>query len=206
MSPDATIIEDALLLLVITNPFAQMVYLSDLMNDVQKHEFREIMVRASAMTIAISLFCAFVGDLLLFYVFQISLPAMRIFGGLVTLYLAFTYIVRGPEGLKLFKGDITELAQQITLPVMVGAGLIWACMKIGNGHPTPIAAGIIVGVLLFNTSTILLYHNFFKNARGKVELRIIKYIGMAMRFNALLIGAVGVEMILGGILNYYQIQ
>lgn len=195
-------LNDALLMLVIVNPFAQMLYLSNLMNQTTTREFTGIFIQGTIMTMLICLLVAFVGEILLFRIFQVSLPAMRIFGGLINLQLTHAYIMGGPEGIKLFRGDVTHLAQQIALPIMVGAGVVWVSMRIGEAHPPPLVIAIICSVLLLNAVLVLGYQMAFKNARGSGETLLVKYFGIAMRFNALLIGAVSIEMIIGGIREF----
>jgi len=155
---------------VISNAIAQIVSLSELINQASVSEFRQIILRANLMAFTIFLFCAYAGKLILFQDFQISLDSMRIFGGVVTVYLAFNSIVKGPEGMKLFRGDVTELAQQITLPVMVGAGGVWASIKVGGSHGPITAAFCIAPVLLVNMILMLGYHRFYKTAKGRFEL------------------------------------
>lgn len=195
-------LNDGLLMLVIINPFAQMLYLSNLMNQVSTREFGAIFLQGSLLTLTICLLCAFLGEFILFKMFQVSLPAMRIFGGLVNLTLSYSYVMKGPEGIKLFHGDITQLAQQIALPVMVGAGVVWVSMRIGQTHTPPATVLIIASALLINGLMVLGYQAIFNNVHGRIEMLLVKYFGVAMRFNALLIGAVSIEMILGGIRDY----
>lgn len=192
------ILRDGLLMLVIMNPFAQMLYLSQLMNETSPREFGRILLQATIITFAICLGCALLGTLILFTLFQVTLPAMRVFGGLINLHLAYSYIMKGPAGVKLFSGNITELAQQIAMPVMVGAGVVWVSMRIGEVHPPPITAAIIAAVLVINGGLVHGYQMIFKRSTGRVEQALLKYFGVAMRFNALLIGALSVQMILGG--------
>ena len=196
------VLDDALLMLVIVNPFAQMVYLADLMSDSTPMRFRAIILMASLLTFIICFLFALVGETLLFDVFQVSLPAMRIFGGLIIFGVAYSYIVSGPQGLRLFRGDVSEIAQQVALPLMVGPGVIWIAIRIGKTHMTPEAALIIGGVLAVNLGALLAYHWFYTRARGRFELALIKYFAMLMRLNALLIGAVAVEMVLSGLSQY----
>lgn len=195
-------LEDGLLMLVIMNPFAQMLYLSKLIQDTTTAQFGRIYFEGTLLTFFICIMCAYVGEFVIFTMFQVTLPAMRVFGGLVNLHLSYTYVMQGPEGIKLFRGDISTLAQQIALPIMVGAGVVWVSMRIGRLHPTPIAAAIIGSVLAINYVLVLAYQFLLRSAHGRFELLVTKYFGVAMRFNALLIGALSVEMILGGIREF----
>lgn len=194
--------QDGFLMLAILNPFAQMLYLSSLMNETTTSRFGRIYFEGSAITFAICLMCAYLGDKIIFGIFGVTLPAMRVFGGLINLQLSYSYVMKGPEGIKLFKGEISELAQQIALPIMVGAGVVWVSMRIGRLHD-PLSAGLIIAsVLAVNFILVLGYQLIFKRATGRLELMLVKYFGVAMRFNALLIGALSVDMILSGIREF----
>jgi small neutral amino acid transporter SnatA (MarC family) len=197
------IVKDALLMLVIMNPFAQTLYLSDLIDRTETEQFRHFFYRATTMTFGVCLLCAWAGTFILFTLFQVSIPAMRVFGGLINLSLAYGYIMRGPTGIRLFRGDIAEIAQRITLPVMVGAGVVWICIRIGNNHAPPAVIAIFLAVLAINGALVLGYQRLIKKAESRAELMLIKYFGMAMRLNAMLIGALSIEMILGGIGEYF---
>jgi small neutral amino acid transporter SnatA (MarC family) len=193
---------DVLLMLVIMNPFAQTLYLSELMTRTTTREFGSILLQGVLMTLFICLICAFFGRLILFNLFQVSLPTMRVFGGLINLVLAYRYVMHGPQGVKLFSGDVTEIAQQIAMPVMVGAGVVWISMRIGETHSPPVAAAIIATVLTINAAVVFGYRGVFQVVHGNVERMLVKYFGVVMRFNALLIGALSVQMILGGITEF----
>lgn len=197
---------DALLMLVIMNPFAQTLYLSELMNRTTAREFGSILMQGAMLTFFLCLICAFFGRLILFQLFQVSLPTMSVFGGLVNLQLAYSYVMHGPEGVKLFSGNITDVAQQVAMPIMVGAGVVWISMRIGETHPPAATIAIIGSVLTVNCGIILGYRGIFQVVSGTLEKMLIKYFGIVMRFNALLIGALSVQMILGGIAEYLALK
>ncbi|MFH1676495.1 MAG: MarC family protein [bacterium] len=196
-------LQDVLLLLVIINPFGQMVYLSELMTKSPTRVFLRIYFSATILGIIVCLTFAWLGEIILFDIFQISLAAMRIFGGLIILSVAFTYIRHGPNGVRLFRGEVTEVAQRIALPLMVGPGVIWMSIKIGNSYFFGIAALIICGALIFNDILVLTYFRVIKTAKRPLELAMVKYFAIAMRLNAFMMGAVSVDMILKGISEYY---
>lgn len=193
-------------MLIIMNPFAQTLFLSPLMEKSDGRTFRRVLTEGAGLTFLICMTCAVVGEFLLFRVFQVTLPAMRVFGGLVSLQLAWSYVLKGPSGVKLFRGDIAELAQQVAMPVMVGAGVVWVSIRIGRIHDLPETTALIAGAILVNCLLIESYRLLLERASGRFEKIIPKYFGIAMRFNALLIGAVSVQMILGGTLEFIAEQ
>ena len=200
---DGPMVRDTLLLLVMLNPFATMLFLTGLMQERSTPEFLTIFNKASLFTLLILAAFALTGDFVLAEIFQVSLPAVRIFGGMTIGMAAFTYIMQGPEGIKLFRGDITTIAQHIALPFLVGPGAIWVSISIGRTHPLWISLAMIVVALASNYISILLYLALINRARNhEVVTRILSYFQMMMRLNALLIGAVAVQMILAGIKEF----
>jgi len=196
-------IRDSLLLLVMLNPFATMLYLTELMRERSTKEFSGIYLRASIFTFVILVLFAITGDFILDSVFQVGLPAVRIFGGITIFMAAYTYLMHGPEGIKLFKGDVTTIAQRITLPFLVGPGSIWVSIHIGRTHSLPTSFLLIFIPVLINALGVAIYLLMIKSAtRRRTVTRILNYFEMAMRLNALLIGAVSVQMILSGIRDF----
>lgn len=193
-------VRDTLLLLVMLNPFATMLFLTAMMQERSTREFLAIFTKASLFTLLILIAFALTGDFVLAEIFQVSLPAVRIFGGMTIGMAAFTYIMQGPEGLKLFRGDITTVAQNIALPFLVGPGAIWVSISIGSTHPVWASSSIIIIALAINFLSMMIYNLMINRARDhQVLTRILSYFQMLMRLNALLIGAVAVQMILAGI-------
>jgi len=198
------IIRKGLLLLLIINPFSQMVYLADLMDQNSGRNFTRIYAIASLTTIAVCVIFAVAGEFIIFDIFQVDLSAMRIFGGLVILGVAYVYIVQGPTGLKLFRGDVTEIAHQIALPLMVGPGVIWMAVTIGESFNFITGFLVITAVFVINAVMVLIYFYAYKHAKGPLELALIKYFAIAMRLNAFMMGAVSVHMIISGVFTYYD--
>jgi len=192
-----------LLLLVMLNPFATVLYLTNLMQERSRREFTDIYLRAALFTFIILWGFALTGDFVLDKMFQVSLPAVRIFGGITIFMAAYTYLMQGPEGIKLFRGDVNTIAQHIALPFLVGPGAIWVSIQMGQDFGPVLSLGMILGALAVSTAVTFLYAALVQESAGKVALtRIMSYFQMAMRLNALLIGAVAVQMVLSGIQQF----
>ncbi len=194
--------QEFLLMLVILNPFAQTLYLSELMQRLRPREFMGVHLRATLLSYGVFVIFALFGDFIMSTIFQVRLASLQIFGGLIMLYIAYRYVTQGAGSNLLFRGDISELATQISLPYMVGPGTIWVALLIGREHPAPISLGLIGGVLAVNFVVLVLYHVIFDRLSGASETLLGKYFAILMRTNALFIGGVAVEMIMSGIEQY----
>ena len=120
-----------ILMLVVLNPFAQLVYLQNLMSSNSPTDFSKMHFQATYLSFGVFLLFAFLGEVILSDIFQIKLGSFQVFGGIVMLHIAYRYIAHGAEANKMFQGDVVDGAQEIALPYMVGAGTIWLSILIG---------------------------------------------------------------------------
>lgn len=186
-------------LLIILNPFAQVLYLSELMKQLSWREFVQVHIRASLLSFGVFALFAVAGDFLLQEVFQVRLASLQIFGGLIILFIAHRYFTEGASGNLMFRGELSDLAPQITLPFMVGPGTIWVSMMIGRRNSLPLALTMIAGVLVANVVFLAIVQRFFGQISTHRETMLGKYFGILMRTNTLFIGAIAVDMILTGL-------
>ena len=82
---------------------------------------------------------------------------------------------------------------------MVGPGMLWASILMGETYGVPIASTMIAGVLAVNIAFVFGAHALFRRSDDNRETAFTKYFAMLMRMMALFVGAVGVEMVVGGI-------
>ncbi|MEX0653454.1 MAG: MarC family protein [Phycisphaeraceae bacterium] len=188
-----------LYMLVIINPFAQVLYLSELMHRLSFREFAKVHIQASLLSFGV--FAVFVlgGDFVLRDVFQVRLAALQIFGGMIILFIAYRYVTMGSGSNLLFRGDIRHFAPRISLPYMVGPGTIWAAILMGQQMRTYVALAAVTSVLLINMAFVLGVQAFMDRLATQKETIVGQYFAILMRTNALFIGAIGVEMIIGGL-------
>lgn len=180
------------------NPFSQVLYMRELIDRLRFKTFAATYGKASLYSFIIFIVFAAVGERLLENVFQVRLGSLQVFGGLVTLWVAYRFITAGEGSTMLFRMDKDDLAPDISLPYMVGAGTLWVSILAGRTYPIWMSTGLIAGVLAVNLVFVLACFSAFKSARDHRETGFVKYFAILMRVMALFIGAVGVEMIFGG--------
>lgn len=192
----------ALSFLVLVNPFAQFLYLKDVADDLELKTFASVYGRASIMSTAIYLLFALLGEDVFNHFFNIKFEAFRIFGGIIIFSYAFLFIMNGTKGMVRMKENLEDLASEIALPFIVGAGTIYLSIIIGLKTPHfGWVLGIIVGVMIINYITVIGL-SFIKDLlKRKRQIAFDKYIGIAMRLNGFLMGAIGVNMIIDGIIG-----
>ncbi len=191
-------------LLVLINPFSQVLYVWELMKQMSAREFASIYWKASLLSFGVFVFFVLTGDFIFVYVFQVRLDSFRIFGGLVILLVSFRYFSDGAGSALLFRGKAEDLAPQISMPFQVGPGTIWVCVLIGKSMTIPISIGCVAGAVLLNFVFVVLVDHIVSDLEGYQETLIGKYFGLLMRTNALFVGAIAVEMILTGIAGAFH--
>jgi len=187
------------LMLILLNPFSQALYLRELFDQLDLRSFMSVHLRASLYSFIIFATFALFGEPILDKIFQVRLGSLRVFGGLVNIYVAYRFIAVGEGSTVLFRGNISDLAPNITLPYMVGPGMLWVSILMGRLYPVYVAFGLILGVLAINFVFVVFAYGLFRSGESRRETRLAKYFAMLMRMMALFVGAIGVEMIVGGI-------
>lgn len=188
--------------LVMLNPFALFLYLQPVMQELSDKDFRWVLFKASLISFVILLVFLLTGRALFNVVFQIHFESFRIFGGIVIFSFAYLFIVRGQRALLHMKESLDDLASEIALPFMIGAGTISLTILMAHElKQVPAVAGLLI-VLVVNALVILLLKRF-RGAIKRERFRVAfdKNMEVLLRLNGFFIGAIGVDMIITGISN-----
>lgn len=197
-------VKSAGLLLVLLNPFLVIIYLVDMVESLDRKVFSQVMARASV--IATAVFCAFaiLGDAIFSGVVQAQFASFQIFGGVVFLLIGLQFVFHGPTAIEILRGKSEYLAGAVAMPVLIGPGTISASVVIGKRLDALSAcAAVIAAVITFAAATIVLklVHDF---VRPRWASLVQRYIEIAGRIMALVVGTVSVDMIMQGILTWSQ--
>ncbi len=194
-----SVLKSLSLLLVLLNPFLVVVYLVDVLEKLPAAKFGRVLARAGL--IAGAVFCAFavLGDAIFTEVMQAEFASFQIFGGLVFLLIAFQFVFRGPRAIEILRGESEHIAGAIAMPILIGPGTISASVLVGQRH-NPLAACLVVlcavGISLLVMILLKLLHDY---VRPRNEGLIQRYIEIAGRITALLVGTISIEMIVQGV-------
>ncbi|MBD3248436.1 MarC family protein [Candidatus Woesearchaeota archaeon] len=197
-------ISHIIIFLVMLNPFAMFLYLGPVMEELSNKSFRKVLFKASAISLGIFLIFLFSGGFLFEKVFQINFESFRIFGGIIIFSFAYLYIVRGQAALIHMKEDLDDLAEEIALPFMVGAGTISLSLLIGKELEMIIGISALVVILAVNFMIILFLKMLRDNMpRKKLKIAFDKNMGILLRLNGFFLGAIGVNMVHTGLSNLF---
>jgi len=189
---------------VMINPIALFLYLLPIMEELEHKEFAKVMFKATFISFMIYFIFFLFGDVIFTKVFQINFESFRIFGGIVLFSFAYFYIVKGQKAMLRMKENLDDLANEIALPFMVGAGTISLAilMKEKLDYALGIGTLILATFLSFN---VVMGLKFVRDRLKKERLRIAfdKNMEIAVRLNGFFVGAIGIDMMNTGIRNMY---
>ena len=190
------------LLLVLLNPFLVIVYLIDVMQKLDRLQFRNVLIRAGL--IATAVFCSFamLGDVIFSDIVQANFASFQIFGGIVFLLIAIQFVFRGPTTIEMLQGESEHLAGAIAMPVLIGPGSISASVIIGKRHDYLIACVAVLLAVTISIIIMLLLKSVYDAVRPRRERLVQRYIEIAGRITALYVGTVSVEMIMQGLRSW----
>jgi multiple antibiotic resistance protein len=197
-------IKELVALIVMINPFALFLYLQPIMQELDHKTFVKVLFKASLISFFVLIFFVFSGDFLFDSVFQINIEAFRIFGGIIIFSFAYFFIIKGEKAMIKLKGDLDDLASEIALPFMVGAGsisiTIFAVDERGKMFSSIIVLCAIVFIFL-----IILVAKYIRDsiAHKKYRVAFDKNMDLLLRLNGFFVGAIGINMILTGITKIF---
>lgn len=193
------IIKSAALMFVLLNPFLLIVYLTGIVQKLDQKEFTQVLLRASI--IASIVFCGFaiLGDAIFVRFMQVEFASFQIFGGIVFFLIGLQFVFRGPTAIEILQGESKHLAGAIAMPVFIGPGTISAAIIIGKKHDPVTACGIVIAMVFVCAGTIILLKLLHDALLPRKEAIVQRYIEIAGRVTALVVGTIAIDMIMRGL-------
>ncbi|WP_299700117.1 MarC family protein [uncultured Pontibacter sp.] len=188
--------------LVMLNPFALFLYLKPIMQDLSDADFRSVFLKASVISFSIFLVFLLFGDMVFQKVFRINFESFRIFGGIVLFSFAYIFIVQGKKAFIQIKGDLHDLASEIALPFMVGAGTI--SLTVLMSERLVLWQGVLaLAIIVLTNYAVIMGLKQIRNSMHskKVRLAFDKNMELLLRINGFFLGAIGVDMVVTGVSN-----
>ena len=192
-------ISSVLLLLMLLNPFLLIIYLIDLMQELDDRSFSQVLVRAGIISTAVFILFALAGDALFTQVLQVRFASFQIFGGIIFLLIGIQFMFTGPEAIRKMRGKPEHVAGAIAMPIMIGPGTVSASILAGGRLPSALAITAIVIAVVVTVTTLLLLKRLHDVVRPRHAILIERYLEVMGRVTALVIGTFSIEMIMQGL-------
>lgn len=186
------------LLLILLNPFLLIVYLIELVQDLDLKLFSSILIRGGIIASGIHITFALLGDAAFSRLLHAEFASFQIFGGIVFLIVGINFMLKGNQAIEALRGAPEHIAGSIAMPILVGPATVSASVMMGKALKPPYA---ILGVLIAVGGTVIvvialkILHDWVK---PRSEALVQRYIEIAGRVTALIVGIFAVEMIMQG--------
>ncbi|MFS1523810.1 MarC family protein [Microbulbifer sp. 2304DJ12-6] len=187
----------------IMNPIANTTVFAGLSGDKDKTEQVKIALKALVITFIIILLFALLGKSI-FHLFGITLPALRIAGGVIVFLVGY-HMLQGASS-KLHtsqKKDGADIAvSPMAVPLLAGPGTIATAMSYSaaDGWPEIIVTIVVFAILCIITFFCFIFSSKILSVAGKSGLDIIT------RLMGLILAVIGVQMMIVGVQTAMQTQ
>lgn len=197
-------IHSLLLLLILLNPFLMILYLLDLVQDLDRKLFARVLLRAAIISGAVFVLFALLGDSIFADLLQSRFASFQIFGGIIFLIIGIRFVFSGTEALKGLRGGKPEhIAGSIALPIMIGPGTVSASIIVGNQLSDPLAVTAIALSLAISVVVMIALKALHDWVKPRNEKLIERYVEVMGRITALVIGTFSIEMIMQGLRAWF---
>jgi len=180
----------ALLLLALLNPFLASLCLPEAAAGLPRAALLRELVRAALISALVFSLFAWGGDALFSEVLQLRLASFQVFSGVLFLVIGLRIILKGAQAMHAARGAPGQGPGAIALPLMIGPGTVSASLLVGARLPVPDAVVVIFATLAISVALVAALR------RARLADR---YVELAGRVAALLIGTFAVELIFEGI-------
>lgn len=190
--------DSVILLLILLNPFLVIVYLTELVRDLNLRVFSAVLVRGGLIGGGVFVSFAILGDAVFRDLLRAEFASFQIFGGLVFLVIGIRFMLSGNQAIEALRGPPEHIAGSIAMPILVGPATVSASVMVGKALDPPLAVlAILVAVALSILVMISLkmLHDWVK---PRNEALVQRYVEIAGRVLALIVGIFAIEMIMQG--------
>ncbi len=181
----------------ITNPISNMTVFLSLTQGADDATKRDINTRANIIAFVIVLVFVLLGKYI-FELFNISIPAFKITGGILIFYIGFDMLQSKQSNIKSLKKvqiDENIAVSPLAIPILAGPGTIVTAMNfVANVKPIQ----VFLVIAIFGSMSLITYFTFrlSKYIVKLVGYNVIAVIGKIM---GLIIAIIGTGMIIEGI-------
>ncbi|MDY7021557.1 MAG: MarC family protein [Cyanobacteriota bacterium] len=200
------IVHSSALLLVLLNPFLMSIYLADLIQKFNLRVFSIYLLRGAFISAIVFMAFAWTGEAFFEQVLQVQFESFLIFGGIIFLIIGLQFFFGGSQAIGQLRGQPRGVSITIAMPYMIGPGTISASVLIGSHLPPVLAALSILAALFVTVISIIFMKWLHDYVRQQNEAIVERYIDIAGRTSALIIGTFAINMIMRGIEAWFQLN
>ena len=180
--------------LALINPIQKVFVVFSLQENYSRAELHRIVDKATVTAIGVLLLFLFLGEAILGYVFNLKIYAFQITCGIVLFYNGFVGLQKGAV-LTIDKNTRMEelIAVPIAIPMIAGPATITAAVTMPAVYGRWMTIAAVILALLLN---LLIMRNADRIGKFLVRQNMLMPL---IRITALIVAAIGLQMILNGI-------
>ena len=180
--------------LALINPIQKVFVVFSLQENYSRAELHRIVDKATVTAIGVLLLFLFLGEAILGYVFNLKIYAFQITCGIVLFYNGFVGLQKG-ACLTIDKNTRMEelIAVPIAIPMIAGPATITAAVTMPAVYGRWMTIAAVILALLLN---LLIMRNADRIGKFLVRQNMLMPL---IRITALIVAAIGLQMILNGI-------
>ena len=176
--------------LALINPIQKVFVVFSLQENYSRAELHRIVDKATVTAIGVLLLFLFLGEAILGYVFNLKIYAFQITCGIVLFYNGFVGLQKGAF-LTIDKN--TRMEELIAVPMIAGPATITAAVTMPAVYGRWMTIAAVILALLLN---LLIMRNADRIGKFLVRQNMLMPL---IRITALIVAAIGLQMILNGI-------
>ncbi len=193
------IIKSSLFLFLLLNPFLLIIYILDLVQDLNHKSFSKLLINAGLISFFVLSCFAYAGTSFFSGFLQVKFYSFQIFGGIVFLIISIRFIFLGNTAFKGIRGNPSSSSGSIAMPIMIGPGTVGGAVLAGENLVLPLASISIFSSIFFSVIIMIILKFVYDFVKPRNELIVERYIDIAGRIASLIIGTFSIEMIMSGI-------
>jgi small neutral amino acid transporter SnatA (MarC family) len=187
---------------MLLNPFLVILYLIDIIKQHDKKTFAMNLIKAGLYSSIIFSIFAVVGDVIFRDIIQAQFASFQIFGGIIFLIIGIQFVLKGTNAIETLRGDMSDVATSIAMPILVGPSTISAAVLMGKKLDAITAVGAIFATVYLSIAVMIVLKFVHDRIHQRHEMLIQKYIEVAGRILALYIGTISIDMIMRGVSSW----
>lgn len=188
--------------LILLNPIALFIYLLPIKKERGMGTFIQVLLRASIISGAIYVLFAIFGQAI-FQALGVDFEAFRVFGGIVLISFALSFILQGKKSMITTRGELSTIAAEVALPFIVGAGTITLSILAGEALNPARGAVTITAVMITNFIIVICLALLRQSLKPRLQIVFDKNAEILLRINGFIVGAYGVDLIITGLRNLF---
>ena len=191
-------IHSTALLLIILNPLLLIVYVIGLVQELSLRAFASVLVRGGLIATVIFAAFALLGDLVFATFLQAEFASFQIFGGVTFLIVGINFMLKGNQAIVGLRGPARSAAASVAVPILVGPASVSASVIIGKVLSPLLAVLAVILAVAASVAVMIGLKHLHDWVKPRGEQLVERYIEVAGRLVAFVVGTYAVEMIMKG--------